>query len=62
MFWWVALVAVVLLALVAAVVAGRGRSDRVPRFRRPAAAGVDPAAVTAVRPGGARGRRRRARA
>ncbi|MDQ0984732.1 type II toxin-antitoxin system PemK/MazF family toxin [Streptomyces sp. V2I9] len=35
-FWWVALVAVVLLALVAAVVDGRGRSDRGPRSRRPA--------------------------
>ncbi|MBW3358698.1 type II toxin-antitoxin system PemK/MazF family toxin [Streptomyces microflavus] len=35
MFWWVALVAVVLLALVAAVVDGRGRSDRGPRSRRP---------------------------
>lgn len=34
-FWWVALVAVVLLALVAAVVDGRGRSDRGPRSRRP---------------------------
>ncbi|SCE60765.1 hypothetical protein GA0115261_110501, partial [Streptomyces sp. OspMP-M43] len=33
-FWWVALVAVVLLALVAAVVDGRGRSDRGPRSRR----------------------------
>ncbi|MFI1802172.1 type II toxin-antitoxin system PemK/MazF family toxin [Streptomyces californicus] len=37
-FWWVALVAVVLLALVAAVVDGRGRSDRGPRSRRPAGA------------------------
>ncbi|MFD4744620.1 type II toxin-antitoxin system PemK/MazF family toxin [Streptomyces rubiginosohelvolus] len=34
-FWWVVLVAVVLLALVAAVVDGRGRSDRGPRSRRP---------------------------
>lgn len=34
-FWWVALVAVVLLALVAAVVDGRGRSDRGPRSRGP---------------------------
>ncbi|WP_137233709.1 type II toxin-antitoxin system PemK/MazF family toxin [Streptomyces sp. BPSDS2] len=34
-FWWVALAAVVLLALVAAVVDGRGRSDRGPRSRRP---------------------------
>ncbi|MER7553820.1 type II toxin-antitoxin system PemK/MazF family toxin [Streptomyces anulatus] len=34
-FWWVASVAVVLLALVAAVVDGRGRSDRGPRSRRP---------------------------
>ncbi|MFI1221688.1 MULTISPECIES: type II toxin-antitoxin system PemK/MazF family toxin [unclassified Streptomyces] len=34
-FWWVALVAVVLLALVATVVDGRGRSDRGPRSRRP---------------------------
>ncbi|NED07685.1 type II toxin-antitoxin system PemK/MazF family toxin [Streptomyces sp. SID6648] len=34
-FWWVALVAVVVLALVAAVVDGRGRSDRGPRSRRP---------------------------
>ncbi|MFJ4961424.1 PemK-like protein [Streptomyces sp. ADI96-02] len=33
--WWVALVAVVVLALVAAVVDGRGRSDRGPRSRRP---------------------------
>ncbi|MGW0644516.1 type II toxin-antitoxin system PemK/MazF family toxin [Streptomyces badius] len=35
-FWWVALAAVVLLALVAAVVDGRGRSDRGSRSRRPA--------------------------
>ncbi|PVC96751.1 transcriptional modulator of MazE/toxin, MazF [Streptomyces sp. CS090A] len=41
-FWWVALVAVVLLALVAAVVDGRGRSDRGPRSRRPAGAGRPP--------------------
>ncbi|MFJ9621564.1 type II toxin-antitoxin system PemK/MazF family toxin [Streptomyces sp. NPDC101181] len=33
-FWWVALVAVVLVALVASVVDGRGRSDRGPRSRR----------------------------
>ncbi|MDX3608421.1 MULTISPECIES: type II toxin-antitoxin system PemK/MazF family toxin [Streptomyces] len=38
-FWWVALVAVVLLALVAAVVDGRGRSDRGPRSRRPGRSG-----------------------
>ncbi|WP_431788167.1 type II toxin-antitoxin system PemK/MazF family toxin [Streptomyces sp. G9] len=37
--WWVALVAVVLLALVAAVVDGRGRSDRGPRSRRPGQSG-----------------------
>ncbi|MFE9015159.1 type II toxin-antitoxin system PemK/MazF family toxin [Streptomyces cyaneofuscatus] len=41
-FWWVALVAVVLLALVAAVVDGRGRSDRGPRSRRPEGAGRPP--------------------
>ncbi|ARF72788.1 type II toxin-antitoxin system PemK/MazF family toxin [Streptomyces sp. NPDC012600] len=34
-FWWVALVAVVLLALVAAVVDGRGRSGRGPGSRGP---------------------------
>lgn len=59
-FWWVALVAVVLLALVAAVVDGRGRSDRGPRSHAaPAAGGVDPAAVPAIaafRSGGAWGR------
>ncbi|MEU3434551.1 type II toxin-antitoxin system PemK/MazF family toxin, partial [Streptomyces sp. NPDC006863] len=46
-FWWVALIAVVLLALVAAVVDGRGRSDRGPRSRRPGPAparGARPAA------------------
>ncbi|MEU3205830.1 type II toxin-antitoxin system PemK/MazF family toxin [Streptomyces cyaneofuscatus] len=41
-FWWVALVAVVLLALVAAVVDGRGRSDRGTRSRRPEGAGRPP--------------------
>ncbi|MFF9079349.1 type II toxin-antitoxin system PemK/MazF family toxin [Streptomyces rubiginosohelvolus] len=38
-FWWVALVAVVVLALVAAVVDGRGRSDRGPKSRRPGPSG-----------------------
>ncbi|PCG84265.1 transcriptional modulator of MazE/toxin, MazF [Streptomyces sp. WZ.A104] len=47
-FWWVALVAVVLLALVAAVVDGRGRSDRGPRTRRPR----QPGATARTRPPG----------
>ncbi|MEV5682324.1 type II toxin-antitoxin system PemK/MazF family toxin [Streptomyces sp. NPDC055082] len=52
--WWVALVAVVLLALVAAVVDGRGRSGRRPR-RRDRGAGREAGRAAgrgAERPGG----------
>ncbi|QCW77856.1 hypothetical protein EQG64_11615 [Streptomyces sp. S6] len=57
--WWVALVAMVLLALVAAVVDGRGRSGRGPGGRGPGRSErsgrrrVDPASVAALGSGGA---------
>ncbi|CAM5589397.1 MULTISPECIES: type II toxin-antitoxin system PemK/MazF family toxin [Streptomyces] len=54
-FWWVALAAVVLLALVAAVVDGRGRSDRGPRSRRPAGS-VRPPSRPSSRPSEPEGR------
>ncbi|MFD4026725.1 type II toxin-antitoxin system PemK/MazF family toxin [Streptomyces sp. NPDC058576] len=55
-FWWVALVAVVLLALVAAVVDGRGRSDRGPRSRRPRQPERKAGARPPGRPSGPEGR------